>query len=35
VIRGSRNESAEHGTYYYAFDGKRFNLRASIDVSNH
>ncbi|NIE63964.1 hypothetical protein [Burkholderia sp. Ax-1719] len=33
VIRGSRNESAEHGTYYYAFDGKRFTLRASKDVS--
>jgi hypothetical protein len=35
VIRGSRNESAEHGTYYYVFDGKRFTLRASKDVSTH
>ncbi|MBN3809759.1 hypothetical protein [Paraburkholderia sp. Ac-20347] len=29
VVRGSRNERAEHGTYYYMFDGKVFRLRAS------
>lgn len=29
IVRGSRNESAEHGTYYYAFDGHMFRLRAS------
>lgn len=29
IVRGSRNESAGHGTYYYAFDGKTFRLRAS------
>jgi hypothetical protein len=29
IAHGSRNESAEHGTYYYAFDGKTFTLRAS------
>lgn len=29
IVRGSRNESDEHGTYYYAFDGKAFQLRAS------
>lgn len=27
IVRGSRNESAEHGTYHYAFDGKTFSLR--------
>ncbi len=30
VVRGSRNESKEHGTYYYAFDGKAFHLRAAV-----
>lgn len=29
IAHGSRNESSEHGTYYYGFDGKAFNLRAS------
>ncbi|MGF6505127.1 hypothetical protein [Paraburkholderia sp. 32] len=29
IAHGSRNENAEHGTYYYAFDGKTFTLRAS------
>ncbi|MCG5075352.1 hypothetical protein [Paraburkholderia tagetis] len=29
IVHGSRNESPEHGTYYYAFDGKVFTLRAS------
>ncbi|MFD1557950.1 hypothetical protein ACFSHT_20370 [Paraburkholderia silviterrae] len=29
IVRGSRDESAEHGTYYYAFDGNAFRLRAS------
>jgi hypothetical protein len=29
VVRGSRNESDEHGTYYYTFDGKAFQLRAA------
>ncbi len=29
IVRGSRNEHAEHGTYFYAFDGKAFQLRAS------
>ena len=35
VVRGSRNESAEHGVYYYAFDGKAFQLRASTTDSKH
>ncbi|MFX1762657.1 hypothetical protein PWP93_08705 [Paraburkholderia sp. A1RI-2L] len=35
VVRGSRNESAGHGTYYYAFDGKTFQLRASTTDSKH
>jgi hypothetical protein len=26
VVRGSRNESAAHGTYYYGFDGKAFTF---------
>ena len=26
VFRGSRNEAPERGTYYYAFDGRRFQL---------
>jgi hypothetical protein len=30
VVRGSRNEGSEHGTYYYAFDGKTFKLRANV-----
>ncbi len=29
VVQGSRNESKQHGTYYYAFDGKSFRLQAS------
>ena len=29
IVKGSRNESNEHGTYYYAFDGASFNLRAT------
>ncbi|MCC8402908.1 hypothetical protein LJ655_13605 [Paraburkholderia sp. MMS20-SJTN17] len=29
IAHGSRNESAEHGTYYYSFDGKAFTLRAN------
>lgn len=29
IVKGSRNESAAHGTYYYLFDGKTFRLRAS------
>lgn len=35
VVRGSRNESAEHGTYYYTFDGKAFQLRASEIETKH
>jgi hypothetical protein len=35
VVRGSRNESSEHGTYYYMFDGTAFRLRASKRGSNH
>ncbi|RAR58426.1 hypothetical protein C7401_113161 [Paraburkholderia unamae] len=35
VVRGSRNESAEHGTYYYTFDGKAFRLRASTIEPSH
>jgi hypothetical protein len=35
VVHGSQNESAEHGTYYYTFDGTAFRLRASIPGSNH
>ncbi|MDR5731881.1 hypothetical protein QCE47_05905 [Caballeronia sp. LZ025] len=29
IVKGSRNESNEHGTYYYAFDGTSFHLRAT------
>ncbi|WP_454872264.1 hypothetical protein [Paraburkholderia xenovorans] len=29
VVRGSRNESTDRGTYYYAFDGKAFTLIGS------
>ncbi|WP_157763738.1 hypothetical protein [Paraburkholderia aromaticivorans] len=29
VVRGSRNESTDRGTYYYAFDGKAFTLLKS------
>lgn len=29
VVRGSRNESNEHGTYYYTFDGAKFHLLAT------
>ncbi|MFM0051120.1 hypothetical protein [Caballeronia grimmiae] len=29
IVKGSRNESNEHGTYYYAFDGTSFSLRAT------
>jgi hypothetical protein len=35
IVRGSRNESAEHGTYYYAFDGKTFLLRATETNPKH
>lgn len=30
VVQGSRDESREHGTYWYAFDGKAFRLRATV-----
>ncbi|WP_322011202.1 hypothetical protein [Paraburkholderia sp. J12] len=30
IVRGSRNESAEHGTYYYRFDGNAFRLGATV-----
>ena len=30
VVQGSRNESKEHGTYYYTFDGKTFRHRATV-----
>ena len=30
VVQGSRNESKEHGTYYYDFDGKAFHLRTMV-----
>ncbi|VVD30291.1 conserved protein of unknown function [Paraburkholderia dioscoreae] len=30
-VHGSRNESTERGTYYYAFDGKTFRLRTSAN----
>jgi len=33
VVQGSRNESIEHGTYYYMFDGKTFTLRATEHAS--
>ena len=29
IVKGSRNESNEHGTYYYAFNGTSFHLRAT------
>lgn len=29
IVQGSRNESTEHGTYYYVFNGTAFTLRAS------
>ncbi|WP_322092189.1 hypothetical protein [Paraburkholderia bannensis] len=29
-VRGSRNESREHGTFWYAFDGKAFKLLATV-----
>ena len=29
IVKGSPNESNERGTYYYAFDGESFNLRAT------
>jgi hypothetical protein len=35
VVRGSRNESAEHGTYYYTFDGQAFKLQASEPAPAH
>jgi hypothetical protein len=35
VVHGSRNESTEHGTYYYTFDGTAFKLRASKPDSSH
>lgn len=35
VVKGSRNESDEHGTYYYVFDGKAFRLRASEPMAAH
>ncbi|SMG58294.1 hypothetical protein [Paraburkholderia susongensis] len=35
IVRGSRNESAQHGTYYYAFDGKTFRLRTRASESRH
>lgn len=30
IVRGSRNENGEHGTYFYAFDGTAFRLHASV-----
>ncbi|WP_321915031.1 MULTISPECIES: hypothetical protein [unclassified Paraburkholderia] len=30
VVRGSRNEREEQGTYWYAFDGKAFRLHATV-----
>lgn len=35
VVQGSRNESEEHGTYYYGFDGKSFRLRAAFPRPAH
>ena len=35
VVQGSRNESKEHGTYYYDFDGKAFHLRAMVAQPGH
>lgn len=30
VVQGSRNESKEHGSYYYTFDGTAFRQRAKV-----
>lgn len=35
VVKGSRNEGDEHGTYYYVFDGKAFRLRVSEPAAAH
>jgi hypothetical protein len=35
IVRGSRDESAEHGTYYYVFDGTAFRLRAAEPEQKH
>ncbi len=35
IVRGRRNESAEHGTYYYVFDGRAFRLRACTIEPRH
>jgi hypothetical protein len=35
MVQGSRNESDEHGTYWFAFDGKAFVLRASEIMTKH
>lgn len=35
IVEGSRNESDEHGTYYYDFDGEAFRLRAAVPRSAH
>ncbi|WP_233872464.1 hypothetical protein [Paraburkholderia adhaesiva] len=35
AVQGSRNESKEQGTYWYAFDGKAFRLRATVSQPAH
>jgi hypothetical protein len=30
VVQGSRDESKEHGTYYFTFDGNAFHQRAKV-----
>ncbi len=35
IVRGSRNESREHGTYYYTFDGAQFHLLATEPTHSH
>ncbi|WP_233865241.1 hypothetical protein [Paraburkholderia adhaesiva] len=33
TVQGSRNESKEHGTYWYVFNGKAFHLRSAVPES--
>ncbi|NML34669.1 hypothetical protein [Paraburkholderia antibiotica] len=35
IVHGSRNESNEHGTHYYVFDGKTFRLQANTTEAGH
>ena len=37
IVQGSRNESREHGRYYYSFDGALFRLAVErlLDDSYH